>query len=423
MLLGTGCRSRADASLPNVLIVSLESMRWDHLGLSGYARPLTPNIDSLARRGVYFPRAYSQGTWTRPSIASTFVSAFQSTHRVRGNPDSLSERFQTLAEIFRGRGYRTYGWSNNANISAAFGFAQGFDEYNALIGKDPKIVASLKAAFHAPSRPFLAFVHLMGTHWPYHSSKEFDRYDRHKDAVSITADNWTEINQGMVTLTPEDVEHNLALYDGAIQEVDARVGEVMGFLNDAGLARNTIVVIMADHGEEFYERGRVGHGWSLADTLIRVPLVIAGPNLPEGRVVDIPVSNVDLLPTLSRLALASTPAFAQGRDLGPIIAGKAGDDGHPVFSESGDGSAIVSGEWKLIERGRRNEFYNILKDPQEDEDRIDDASVREIRERLSRMLQSFAAGNRRIARDIGDATKPVVSKEVWEQLRSLGYVK
>ena len=215
----------------------------------------------------------------------------------------------------------------------------------------------------------------------------------------------------------------MALYDGAIQEVDARVGEVLRSLEVAGLAGSTIVVIMADHGEEFYERGRVGHGWSLADTLIHVPLIIAGPGLPIGRVVDIPVGNVDLLPTLSRIALRSTPGFAQGRDLIPTIAGTATDAGHPVFSESAEGRVILSGEWKLIQRAARTELYRILEDPHEDRNRVGDAALQDVRERLTRLLSAFASQNRRAAEQIGDSTKPAISKDVWEQLRSLGYVK
>jgi arylsulfatase len=425
MLVGVGCRGRAAAPPQNVLIISIDSLRWDHLGVAGYHRPVTPNIDSLAGRGVYFTRAYSQGSWTKPSIAATFVSAFQSTHRVSGAKSGLPQGYQTMAETFRDRGYRTVGWTNNPMVSSAFGFDQGFEEYNALGGPDPRIVTRLKDLFQSHRRPFLAFVHLMGAHWPYESSKEFNRYDRHPGATSITANNWREINEGKTALTPEDVDHNLALYDGAVQEVDSLLGVVLQLLDDSGLIGNTIVVVMADHGEEFYEHGRVGHGASLADTLIHVPLIMAGPDLPKGRVVDTPVGNVDLLPTLSRLALGSPPAFAQGRDFSPMLAGggMAESPARPVFSENAGGRAVIRGTWKFIREGDRRELYDILNDPYEKENRIDDVAIQSVGQSLARLLPLFFAENRRLGAKLGVAAKPVVSKELLEQMRSLGYVK
>lgn len=425
----------AENPRPHVLLISVESLRWDHLGIAGYHRPVSPHIDRLAERGVYFTRAYAQGSWTRPSVASTFSSAFQSVHRVGiTEPRVLSQDFVTLAEILSTGGYRTYGWTSNSQIAALRGFDQGFDEYLADDVFDEEIEARVKALAVPSDRPFFAFVHLMRTHNPFNPSERFDLYDTHPSALAIGPENLQEINEGRLRLTPDDVAHNVGRYDGTIQESDARIGEIVNALEKAGLIDQTLIVVMADHGEHFYERGRVAHGNTLYESLIRVPLVFSGPDIPAGVRVEVPVQNIDVLPTLTRLALGRAPRFSQGRDLIDLMQGHQPDRHLPIFSERGvrGQRAIIEGAWKYITgcsdpapgHSECVELYNVVEDPHERVNRIDEPQLQDLRNRLTESLHRFVTANERLSR----LFKPMelegpLPKPQLERLRALGYLR
>ena len=420
---------------PNVLIISVDSLRWDHLGVAGYERPVSPNIDRLASRGVHFTRAYAQGSWTRPSVAATFSSAYQSVHHV-GITEArvLSEDFLTVAEILRTAGYRTYGWTTNSQIAAVRGFSQGFDEYTADQFSDAELEANVKAVVRASERPFFIFVHFMRTHYPYGPSERFNRYDHYPDAVTITPDNVREINERRMILTPEDIEHNIARYDGTIAQVDERIGEMLTAIEEGGLTNDTVIVVMADHGEQFYEHGMVTHGNSLYDTLIRVPLIISGPGLRTGATVDVPVQNIDILPTLVEMALGSTAGFSQGRDLADLMQGRQADGARPAYSERGvrQQRAVIDGAWKYIvgcsdpDPGNVEceELYNVLEDPYEQENRIDDQKFQDLRHRLAGLIDQLLVVNEQVSSrfELMELDGPVPTRQ-RERLRALGYVR
>ena len=421
---------------PNVLIISLESVRSDHLGVAGYHRPVSPNIDQLAARGTFFTRAYSQATWTRPSIASMFTSTYQSSHGVLGETGQglpiqerqlgehsvLAETFDTLAEIFHEEGYRTYGWTGNPQLWSGLGFAQGFDEYRAVGVNDRQIMKNLRGVFSSSERPFFAFVQFMATHQPYRPRKRFRRYDTNPNAVLISADTVRQINDGELELTPEDVEHNIALYDATIAQVDEALGEVLQDLQDARLTDETVIVLTADHGEEFYERGRVAHGATPYETLIHVPLVMAGPGISSGNRVDVPVQSIDIFPTLTSLVLGRLPEVSQGRDLSRVL---GGNDlvAQPVFAEHWGQRAVIDGAWKYLVLAGKSELYNLVNDPDERIDLVDDVEYQAVRERLAQMLDRFVAANQELALGFDGSGSGEFPDDVLEKLRSLGYIR
>ncbi len=471
----------------HVLILSVESLRWDHLGFAGYPRPTSPHIDKLVARGTCFRRAYAQAPWTRPSVASTFTSTYPSTHnaaddegfgvspkeRGRGflqNVENtsvmaqLSESFTTLAEVFSSRGYRCFGWSCNPQISQYLGFGQGFKEYESTVdsvverllietygGKDripdQVKVKNLEKArsvadewfeervtqmFRQKDRaPTMVFVHFMTTHLPYLPAKKAEKmFATLSDGVAITGVNAGPIQAGEIRLTDADIAYNINLYDATIRETDARVGRILRALEESGLADETLVVLAADHGEEFHDHGKVGHGHTLYEELIRVPLVLAGPGIPAGKSVAVPVQNIDLLPTIAGLLWEEELPGAQGRDLRRLMRGRSAPESRGlVFSEKGrrPGAhcAVIDGTWKLIVDVASEEvaLYDLVNDPGEK------TNLAEAPEHQGRVGRLATAVSEYIAANLSESAKydrapPVnVSDDLIRQMRALGYLK
>ncbi len=474
----------------HVLILSVESLRWDHLGFAGYARPTSPNIDALVARGTCFRRAYAQAPWTRPSVASTFTSTYPSTHNAAndvkfdapegkgedGSNDAseyvmtgLADSFTTMAELFRAHGYRCFGWSCNGQISQELGFAQGFDEYDGtgelflqkmLIEKygskdripagvtfrdvttrdfrgvvDELIVERLTGLFRQKDRaPTIAFVHFMSPHFPYLPAEEFRKpFTTVADGVRISEANHDKISKGEIRLTDADIAYNIDLYDATIREIDAHVGQILDLLNDSGHADETLVVLMADHGEEFYDHGAVGHGHSIYEELIRVPMVLAGPGIPAGKSVSVPVQNIDLLPTLAGLLWDEELPWAQGRDLRRLLGDNPPASMGLVFSEHGmlpgEVCAVIDGPWKLIARQSKSgdrvigSLFNLSADPGETTNLFGGPEHMERVKGLWDAVLAYVAGNLKKGAKHERAVPVRASKALMDQLRALGYVK
>ncbi len=468
----------------HVLILSIESLRWDHLGFAGYARPTSPNIDKLVARGTCFRRAYAQAPWTRPSVASTFTSTYPSTHNAANDRQfgmalkerpggigfnesgvlaPLVESFVTMAEMFTEHGFDCFGWSSNPQITKKLGFGQGFEEYDAtgesfleriLVKKygskdrippglnihnvrilnfrgviDEMLVDRLKELYSRTDRgPTMVFVHFMSPHLPYLPVKKV--FVSGPEGVAIDGPNLAEINRGDVRLSEADIAYNIDLYDATIRETDTRVGRILRVLEESGVADETLVVLAADHGEEFYDHGKVGHGHTVYEELIRVPLVLAGPGIPPGESVSVPVQNIDLLPTMAGLLWDEKLPGGQGRDLrhllGPQREGASAD---PVFSEHGGrpGSlcAVIDGSWKLIARmpGEEIELYDLAGDPGEKTDLSGDPAQQGRVARLAALVGDFVAANLKESAKYERSGPVKVSDDLLRQMRALGYLK
>ena len=443
LCVSNGCSPTANsaANTPNVLIISIESLRWDHLGIAGYSRPVSPNIDALASHGVYFRHAYAQSSWTRPSVASTFTSTYQSTHQVYGEPKDgrnrkanrkvgdksrIPDPFVTLAESFDRRGYRCVGWTGNPQLWEGFGFGRGFDQYQASGISDREALAKLEQVIRsAEETPFFAFVHFVAAHQPYRPQRPFQFYDEHPQGTAITPENYKDIQQGRIVLSEADLAHNIALYDGAIQQVDTHVGAIVATLDEAGVAEETILIVMADHGEEFLDHGSVTHGHTLYDELIRVPLILAGPGIAEDVTIDAPVQNIDLFPTLLQIALNEEAPDLQGNSLAPLLGGNPVAEPRPVFSESGDLHSVRDGNWKYIfdSKSDARELYDLATDPYERENRADDPATRSEQKRLASLMHDFLKTNLQRARNDPASFSRTIPDEVLNNLEALGYLE
>jgi arylsulfatase A-like enzyme len=338
---GAGACSRSgDASAEaaarplNVVVICLDTVRADRLGSYGYReRPTTPALDALAARSVVFRNASATAGWTKPSVPSFFTGLYPAQHGVyEGSArdrdalvsDVLPERAVTLAEAFQAAGYETAAFVENEQLRASLGFEQGFDLYADDAGDAHEIrTAALDWIDDRPQQtPFLLYLHLLDAHWPYDIPPEYAAFFADAPATVLFRGRNSRtlrdaINDGEVVLDAEQREALGALYDGALRFLDDELRRLFEGLEVRGLADRTVIAVIADHGEEFLEHGRVGHGHGLWENLLRVPWILRVPGRPPGS-FDAPVSLLDLPPTL--LGACGVPrakdgsAFPEGVD-------------------------------------------------------------------------------------------------------------
>ena len=365
----TGVRADRPPGRPNVLVLLLDALRADHLGCYGYARDTSPALDSLAAGGVIFESAVAQASWTKPSIPSLFTGLYPIQHRVftgdtrdtadRITSDALDQEHQTLAEALRSAGYATGAFVENVQISSFLGFDQGFDVYEENLGDARRIAERLLRWLDGGGgRPFFAYVHFLDPHWPYSPPDPYHVMFPGPEGAAVDFNNlnWKSfergIEKGEIDLGPADLEAMQCFYDGEIRYTDAAISRILGFLRDRGLFENTIIVVTADHGEEFMEHGRVGHGHSLHDELLRVPLILRWPGGRAARATG-QVELVDVMPTLLDLVGTASPETA-GRSLRPLLEGgeleprDAFADHRPGGSAGEIQQSLRTGRYKLI---------------------------------------------------------------------------
>jgi arylsulfatase A-like enzyme len=434
--------SRAELDCPgcNLLLISIDTLRADHLGLYGCARPTSPRLDALAGNAIVFERAYSTCYNTADSHMSMFTALYPSVHGVRNvwrkEPVAhpLSPRLRTLAELLQAGGWATGAVTGGGNVGAIHGFDRGMDSYE-VAGGETNVERAL--AFLDARRGAL-FFHTLRVHDPYTPAPPWDTAfdpdyagDIESDPASIarrqTDGSFRAVRAaywGLVDKNdPDDVTHLAALYDGEIREVDARVAELIEAVRAA--APRTIIVFTADHGEQFKEHGGFLHG-ALYEELIHVPLVVWHPNLHAGGRVQERVSLIDLAPTLLEMLGVPRIEQFQGRSLLPLLAGQEGP--RPIFSEKGGaGAALIVGDRKLIVTPRRRggtqeELYDLDRDPGEHHNRARRKLAGSgMRERLDAMRAENVARRRELVGD-GDVAPARLDPRTVEQLRALGYL-
>lgn len=399
-----------DASAFNILLITLDTTRADHLGCYGYPRAKTPSLDDLAREGIRFARAYCPAPVTLPSHISILSGLYPVAHGVRNNGHHLRPGIRTLAEILKGRGYATAAFVSSFSVDSRFGIDRGFDVYDDTF--QPQ--ASLKSAnaerraegtFDRFSRwlenswssQFFAWVHYYDPHLPY------DPPPPYKEEFSDRP------------------------YDGEIAYMDNYVGAILDRLRTKGILEKTIIVVAGDHGEGLGDKVEVGHGIFLYEGTLRVPLIFHNLKiLPRPRVDESEVRLVDVAPTILELVgLKDKAAGMQGQSLVPRLGGKAGKDLDSLIEtffprESFGWSelvGIISGPWKFIQ-APRPELYDLKIDPEEKKNLYDLEANRSAA--LKAKLESELL---RLGSDSKASGEPETARaEDLEKLRSLGYV-
>lgn len=440
----------------NLLLITIDTLRADALSIYGAPEGSSPAIARLAERGTTFARAYSPAPWTLPSLAAVFSSRRPA--ELRSGPYTYATRddWQPLAARLRGRGVWTCAAIANPIAEAV---ARGFEVVHSvnprvagdvldvlpflnelrsrwvLRGGELPFQGSTRLVTDAgvdcldarAGRRFFVWVHVFDPHDPYVVSEREARAQGDVPAGRFAPDLFgdpgvDDVRAGR-TFGLDDAfwERARGLYRGEVRRADSAVGRLLAALDERGLVDETLVVLTADHGEEFLDHGSFHHGHALYDESVHVPLVFAGPHVPRGQRRDQPVGLIDLMPTLDEALGLEPAADAQGRSLWRQIRDGSAASPRPVLAEATNygepSTALVLGDWKLIryDRTGRTEVYDVVRDPGE----LRDLSAAEP-ERLRALLGALAEieAGREAARGQaeGDA-------EMAERLRALGYIK
>ncbi|HET9209006.1 MAG TPA: sulfatase-like hydrolase/transferase [Thermoanaerobaculia bacterium] len=445
---------RAPRPRLNVLLITIDALRADHLGVYGYPRPTSPNIDRLAGEGVTFRYAVTQWPLTSPSFAAMMSSTYGHTNGlIRNTAQRMPDRPLMLAELLKDGGYGTWAAVGNVNLARVFNFDQGFDTYREIWRQEDqqkteritRVGLDLLGQAASGGRPFFLWLHYFDPHARYEPPKPFDQMfvgDRSFDGSwRVPLNDQQEEDLGgissKVSLGKEDrVAYYVAQYDAEIRYVDQQVGILLKELEARGLAGNTLVVLTSDHGESlgdhnyFFEHGRFPY-----DDCVHVPLIVRVPGEPRpGEAVRSPVQSIDIVPTILDLAGLPVDPRAEGKSLRLLLRGEhpRGDLWDYAFTESGFAldyqRSITSERYKLIYvpdagnrrimRGRELELYDLEADPHETRNLIDERP--EVAALLKRELWRWMA-------KAGPTAPPPaavsVEGEAEEQLRSLGYIR
>ena len=292
----------------NVVLISIDTCRADHLGCYGYSAGTTPNIDALGHGGLRFTSVITPYPMTLPAHCSMLTGTYPKTHGVRWNADTLGEANPTLARVLRGAGYQTAGFVGGLPLSARFGLGQGFETYDDKFPRTGPGIEPERKAEEVSRRgmawlekhdgqPFFLFLHYYDPHFPYDPPPPFPQ-----------------------------------TYDGELAYVNHWIGKVMEKLHALGRDDDTLVAVTGDHGEGLGEHGEKEHGFLVYQNTLEVPLIVRYPGCPQGRQIDAKASLIDLVPTLLGLLRVDVPRQVQGQDLSGLCragrgAGRAGRAG------------------------------------------------------------------------------------------------
>jgi arylsulfatase A-like enzyme len=438
---------------PNLLLISLDTLRADHLSCYGYERPTSPMIDALASRGVRFEWARSHSPKTGPSHMSLMTGLLPDAHGVpnldQQDNRRLASGVPTLASLLSDAGWRTAAIHGGGHISRELGFDVGFERFDGPRGVEGGVGKALSLMEEWADEPFFLFLHTYEIHDPYVPPSPYRErfldpdyeggvtYTR-EELKSVAGKGWDQQHrlfwQQVDLQSLADRDRLIDLYDAGIAFADAQVGRLLQGLAALGLAEDTLVVLVSDHGEEFLEHGGYLHN-AMYEELLHVPLVIRvpprrAPSVPRaalsGGKVAAPVQLVDVLPTLLELLDVSAPGHLQGRSLLPLMRGEALPE-PPGFAAwpRARAWALTSEGDKLIRReppegGVTHELFDLAGDPGEKQDHAadDPARVEELATRLM-TLRDACRGYLSASESGGEV---VLDEETRRSLEALGYL-
>ncbi len=404
-LLATACtcsRQAAPSGPPNVLLIVVDTLRADHMGLYGHERDTTPHLDRWADGAMVFDRAYSHAPWTKPSIASLLTSRLPRDHGVHDWDHALDAGHDTLQSALRTAGYRTEAYVSHHALDPKWNnFHHGFDVYDTSAYEGRGSPHHISSSARVASRTIEALDRLQGEAPFFLWAHFFDPHD-------------TYLAHEKHDFGGSDIDK----YDSEIAFTDHHIGRILDHLDATGLAHQTIVAFTADHGEGFGAHGYNLHTVSLYDELIRVPLIVRGPELAAGR-TDVTVPHVDLAPTLLSLVGVDAPKGFTG-EVWPVTHGVLQPlTDRTVLAETrryADIRGLVRGRWKVIDdrRAGKVEVFDITADP--DEQRARARRPPEVEGLLGELRTAYSGTEEApTVRRMGDEERAV--------LEALGYIE
>lgn len=385
----------------NVVLIALDPLRADALSSYGNPRNTTPTLDALAKKGFLFTQAYAVAPWTLPSAMSLMTGTYPSVHRIINKelipqggqeevlvPARLADAapyITTVATNLKAQGYATGGFAGGAALSASYGFDQGFDVYksgdafNGLPTVLPEAIAFIRS--HV-SEKFFVFIHGFDVHGQYIPMGGYDRrfVSEYTGKLKGTTEEQKALREegvvsGRIYLTPEDVAFLRSIYDEKVARADKVISSVINEIETLKLSEKTIVIVTSNHGDEFYEHGRIDHGMTLFDDVLHIPLIMVIPGTAGNIKIPTQVRNIDIIPTIfSLIGETPGPQFREqlrGMTLVPALTGK--DLRLNVFAETSYRYATFQkavrtwDQWKLVtdEEAQMKQLYDINKDPKE----------------------------------------------------------
>ncbi|HET6162686.1 MAG TPA: sulfatase [Planctomycetota bacterium] len=371
---GAAAARKGDRTRPDVTLIIIDTLRADRLSCYGNARLTSPVLDALAGRGARFDQCIAQASWTRPSMASLHTGLFPSSHGCNDLRDALSPDAYTLAEAMHDAGYVTAGFSANENVSPTFGFSQGFDTFwNTSLQNLARFTmygrlrhVFLKRVLHVNAEetnddadiltdhaiawlgaghdaPVFTYVHYLDPHWPYDPPEYL--LDGEKPKV-YEYDPLLSVQSrypfgALPEMSPEGIASGLTYYDAEIRFCDRAIGRLLAHLKSIGqLDPEDLVIVSADHGEQFYEHDSWGHGTSMFHEELHVPLIMAGGIVKPGTVHEETVRLFDVYPTILDLVGATIPHDLHALTMKPLLIGEEDASQREAFSER------LSGSWE-----------------------------------------------------------------------------
>jgi arylsulfatase A-like enzyme len=442
LLVTVGCGKKPNT---NVLVITIDTLRADHLGCYGYAKPTSPRLDAFAKQGVLFEKVLCQSPETLPSHASIFTGMHPRTHKAISHESRVSPDLVTLAEILKDRSYTTGALISSHVLDAKYGLDQGFQTYQAIHyafserqrqemqaqEQDPTTDEALKWLRDKKKSRFFLWIHWFHPHRAYNPPPRYAKmFAGHYTGPATDQNDFAmKVWREKVDLPPEDIAYMRGLYDGEVAFTDAQVGRVLDELARLDLLGNTLVVITSDHGEILYEHEYYfGHDIALYDECTMIPLVIGIPAVQAAkqRVAGL-VQSIDIFPTILETLGIECPSNVEGKSLVPLIKGTADATTEFAFSETfpfpekcPPRHAVRTEGAKLVWREEPSaeivkEFYDLRRDPGEKQSLY---STDPDAARLDAVLSNWIAPG-----GLRPAPIPTAAESGrWKILKSLGYV-
>jgi arylsulfatase A-like enzyme len=419
-----------------VLVISVDTLRRDHLSLYGYRRRTSPALDALAEEAVVFDDAVSTSSWTLPAHASLLTSLYPSAHGAVKLEQGLPPGLPSLQAALGNAGWFTQAMVTHLYLGAPYGFAEGFHRHRLFSDMRAKELTDRAIGFLRArgDGDYFLFLHYYDPHWHYDPPPPFNRTFDPGYQGRATGVWWDFKKETRESLAPRDLAHVVALYDGEIRYTDSQLARIFAEMKKLGLFRSATIVLLSDHGEEFLDHGSWEHQKTLYEEQLRIPLLIKLPaGEGAGRRVRHQVRLIDVAPTLLEILGLPAPGSFQGRSLVDLVRGGT-DFPTEAWAET---EHTVDGSHKLaLRRGAaRNkwilsyrehsppglELYRLGEDPGETRN-LAPSEGAEVRDILAR-AESFLSDARRRRTEGPAPSRPALTPEMLERLRALGYVQ
>ncbi len=435
-----GCgKKQADIRPTNIILISIDTLRADHLGCYGYQRPTSPTLDKLASQGLLFEDVTATSPWTLPSHGSMLTGLYPNRHGLKSLDKYLPTDVVTLADVLKEHDFSTATVVNSIYLSRKWGLDRGFDDFT-YVEEIPDLWMPSEVEHHTvkwlsknSSQPFFLFLHYYDVHSDYSSTLRYEKQfvRPYKGVADGTTVQLSLFRKNLVSLNQVDAEHLIDLYDASIRQLDDGIARLLKLLETRGLLDNSLIIVTSDHGEEFLDHGGVLHSQTQYQELIHIPLIMRGPGLGQPKRLSNIISLVDVMPTVLSLLGIAIPYSMDGIDLCRLWEKSDTQLGRRYIFAEGSKESVVPQEYDVkhdIKRAVRHPRYKLhynkltkekrLFDLQNDpKEKIDIVSKHTpLVDSMFAQLKSFMGISK-----AGSSLPPLTPEEI-NKLKSLGYL-